>query len=299
MLIQSQVLPQAVRWRLSFLILCFAFFPSFSLSQANPPLEWHALYPKIRDRLISKEEAQGKLMALELSIGEYISHRVTSEAPGPEGGASGKCRYDYRVGFDSTAGVRYRPPRPCLWQESGASSRLARGQEDRLCFPLKGYTFHSIGGKKGNGYQIQGYDFFDGNQHKGHPGHDIFIQDRNQDGVDDRTGNPVDVLSAHSGIVVSVNDEWEPSSPVRGGNYVWIYHPIKGRYFYYAHLREIAVSVGQVVSRGDRLGMVGRSGLNAYPKRSPTHLHFSVHHSIDGIPRPIDPYFDWVRAEKR
>jgi hypothetical protein len=28
-----------------------------------------------------------------------------SEAPHPQGGASGKCRYDYRVGF---------PPRPCL-----------------------------------------------------------------------------------------------------------------------------------------------------------------------------------------
>jgi peptidoglycan LD-endopeptidase LytH len=249
--IQSQHLAQPLRRVIPFLILCFTFFPSFSLGQANPSFEWHILYPKIRDRLISKEEAQGKLKALELAIREHTSQRLTSE------------------------------------------------QEDRLCFPLKGYTFQSIGGKKGNGYQVQGYDFFDGNQHKGHPGHDIFIQDRNQDGVDDRTGNPVEVLSAYPGIVVSVNDGWEPSSPVRGGNYVWIYHPIQGRYFYYAHLREIAVSVGQVVSRGDRLGMVGRSGLNAYPKRSPTHLHFSVHHSIDGYPRPIDPYFDLVRAEIR
>ena len=247
--IQSQLLPQRARWRVPFLILCFTFLPSFSLGQGNPPFEWYTLYPRIRDRLISKEEAQCKLKALELSIRESTSQRLPIK------------------------------------------------QEDRLCFPLKGYTFKSIGGKKGNGYRVQGYDFFDGNQHKGHPGHDIFIQDRNQDGVDDRTGNPVEVLSAHSGIVVSVNDEWEPSSPVRGGNYVWVYHPIKGRYFYYAHLREIAVSVGQVVSRGDRLGTVGRTGLNAYPKRSPSHLHFSVHHSVDGYPRPIDPYFDLVRAQ--
>jgi len=284
--IQSQRLAQPVRWMMFFVILCFTFFPSFSLSQGDPSFEWHTLYPKIRDRLISKEEAQGKLKALELAIREYASRRLTSEAPRPEGGASGKCRYDYRVGF---------PPR----LQSGASSRLARGQEDRLCFPLKGYTFHSIGGTKGNGYQVQGYDFFDGNQHKGHPGHDLFIQDRNQDEVDDRTGNFVDVLSVCSGVVVSVNGDWEPSSPVRGGNYVWVYHPIKSRYFYYAHLREITVSVGQVVSRGDRLGTVGRSGLNAYPKRSPTHLHFSVHQSIDGTPRPMDPYFDLVRAEVR
>jgi murein DD-endopeptidase MepM/ murein hydrolase activator NlpD len=236
---------------MSFFILCFSFFPSFSLGQGDPSFDWHGLYPKIRDRLISKEEAQDKLKTLELAIRDYTSQRLTS------------------------------------------------GQEDRLCFPLKGYTFHSIGGTKGNGYQVQGYDFFDGSHHKGHPGHDIFIQDRDQDAVDDRTGNPVDVLSVCSGVVVSVNGDWEPSSSIRGGNYVWVYHPIKGRYFYYAHLREIAVSVGQVVSRGDRLGTVGRSGLNAYPKRSPTHLHFSVHHSIDGYPRPMDPYFDLVRAEVR
>ena len=128
---------------MSFLILCFTFFPSFSLGQGNPFFEWNILYPKIRDRLISKEEAQGKLKALELSIREYTSQPLTS------------------------------------------------GQENRLCFPLKGYTFHSIGGTKGSGYQVQGYDFFDGSQHKGHPGHDIFIQDRDQDGVDDRTGIPL------------------------------------------------------------------------------------------------------------
>jgi murein DD-endopeptidase MepM/ murein hydrolase activator NlpD len=251
MTIQSQVLPQPVRWMVTFLILSFTFFPSLSPAQGNSSLEWNTLYPKIRDRLISKEEAQGKLKTLEWSIREYTSQHLLS------------------------------------------------GQEDRLCFPLKGYTFHSIGGTKGSGYQGQGYDFFDGNQHKGHPGHDIFIQDRDQDGVDDRTGHPVQVLSVYSGVVVSVNGDWEPSSPVRGGNYVWVYHPIKGRYFYYAHLKEIAVSVGQVVSRGDRLGTVGRTGLNAYLKRSPTHLHFSVHQSIDRYPRPMDPYFDLVRAEVR
>ena len=244
--IQSQLLAQSAQRMISFLVLCFIFFPSFSLGQGNPSLDWNTLYPKIRDRLISKEEAQERLKTLELAIREYTSQR------------------------------------------------LVNGQEDRLCFPLKGYTFHSIGGTKGSGYQVQGYDFFDGSQHKGHPGHDIFIQDRDQDGVDDRTGHPVEVLSVHSGVVVSVNGDWESSSPVRGGNYVWVYHPIKGRYFYYAHLREIAVSVGQVVSRGDRLGTVGRTGLNAYPKRSPTHLHFSVHQSIDGTPRPMDPYFDLV-----
>jgi murein DD-endopeptidase MepM/ murein hydrolase activator NlpD len=168
--------------------------------------------------------------------------------------------------------------------------------DDRLAFPLKGYGPRAIGGKEGNGYQIQGYDFFDGNQHKGHPGHDIFILDKNQDGLDDVTGRLVEVISVSSGMVVSVNLNWEPSSPIRGGNYIWIYEPIKSRYYYYAHLNEIFVNVGQIVSKGDRLGTVGRTGVKAYPKSSPTHLHFVVHQSAGGYPRPINPYLELIRA---
>jgi len=168
--------------------------------------------------------------------------------------------------------------------------------DERLCFPLKGYSFHFIGGKGGNGYQPQGYDFFDGNDHKGHPGHDIFIRDKNQDGLDDVTGEPVKVLSASPGIVVSINLDWKPSSPLRGGNYIWIFEPIKSRYYYYAHLNEVFVKVGQIVSKGDRLGTVGRTGVNAYPKKSPTHLHFVVHESINGYPKPINPYTELIQT---
>ena len=149
--------------------------------------------------------------------------------------------------------------------------------------------------RKGSGYQAQGYDFFDGNRHKGHPGHDIFIRDRDQDGKDDSTGKSVNVISASSGIIVSVNSNWEPSSPIRGGNYIWIYEPIRGRYYYYAHLEEIFVTIGRIVSRGEWIGTVGRTGKNAYPKRSPTHLHFTVHRSTEGCPMPVDPYRELVK----
>ena len=118
----------------------------------------------------------------------------------------------------------------------------------------------------------------------------------NQDGLDDVTGRPVDVISASTGMVVSVNLNWEPSSPIRGGNYIWIYDPIKSRYYYYAHLNEIFVSVGQIVSKGNRLGTVGRTGVKAYPKRSPTHLHFQVLQSVDGYPKPINPYMDLTKG---
>jgi len=171
-----------------------------------------------------------------------------------------------------------------------------RELDNRLYFPLKGYSIHSIGGKGGSGYQAKGYDFFDGNDHKGHPGHDIFIRDKNQDGLDDGTGNPVEVVSASPGMVVSVNSNWQPSSPLRGGNYIWIYDPTKKRYCYYAHLNEIFVKVGQIVSTGDRLGALGRTGVRAYPKKSPTHLHFVVHESINGYPKPVNPYAELLQT---
>ena len=172
----------------------------------------------------------------------------------------------------------------------------SRTSEDRLGFPFRGYDPSAIGGKGGSGYQIQGYEFFDGNQHKGHPGHDIFIQDKNQDGLDDGTGKPVEVVSISSGIVVSVNLNWESSSPIRGGNCIWVFDPIKSGYYYYAHLNEIFAKVGDIVSREDSLGTVGRTGVKAYPKRSPTHLHFVVHQSKEGHPKPINPYLELIKA---
>ena len=224
------------------------FYSSSILSQIDPASEWNLLYPKIRDRLISKQEAQEKLKMLEASLKLFCSGTTNLE------------------------------------------------QNDRLCFPLKGYGPSAIGGKEGNGYQSLGYDFFDGNQHRGHPGHDIFIRDKNQDGLDDRTGRPVEVVAVAPGIVVSINLNWEPSSSIRGGNYIWIFEPARSRYYYYAHLNEIFINVGQVVSKGESLGTVGRTGLNAYPKRSPTHLHFAVHQSKDGYPKPINPFKELVKS---
>lgn len=165
-----------------------------------------------------------------------------------------------------------------------------------LVFPLRGYDDHAIGGKEGNGYRPEGYDFFDGSRHKGHPGHDLFIRDRNQDTLEDETGTPVEVIAASSGVVVSAFQDWVPSSTIRGGNYVWIFEPVEGRYYYYAHLRDVSVKVGQLVSKGDPLGTVGRTGVNAYRKRSPTHLHFTVHQSVDGYPKPINPYLELRRG---
>lgn len=143
-------------------------------------------------------------------------------------------------------------------------------------FPLAGYDTHAIGGGKRHGYIARGYDFFRGNRHGGHPAYDIFIRDRNQDGLDDRGGSPVKVLSVTGGVVVALEGEWEPGSRLKGGRYIWVYDPANDLLVYYAHNAELFVKLGEIVRPGDVLAVVGRSGFNAAKRRSPTHLHLSM-----------------------
>ncbi len=84
---------------------------------------------------------------------------------------------------------------------------------DKWVFPLKGYTIDiSIGNSKDEGYIPGRYDFFDGNEHKGHAALDIFITDSNQDCIDDRTKKPVDILSLTSGVVLATETNWDTAS---------------------------------------------------------------------------------------
>ncbi|MDX5346012.1 MAG: M23 family metallopeptidase [Hymenobacteraceae bacterium] len=170
-----------------------------------------------------------------------------------------------------------------------------RNSTDKLSsevyFPLSGYTAKAIGGENGNGYKPNGYSFFDGNKHKGHPAHDIFIYDKDQNTLDDVTGNEVSVLSVHAGVVVALSKEWQPDSNLRGGNYIWVYDPVKNLLIYYAHNKSVLVSVGEIVKAGEAIATVGRTGLNAYKKRSPTHLHImALHVTPDFKLTPTDLY---------
>ncbi len=141
-------------------------------------------------------------------------------------------------------------------------------------FPLQGYSAKSAGGVNGSGYMAIGYDCFDGNRHGGHPAHDLFINDRNQDCLDNKTHKPVDVISVSNGIVVATEAVWDSNSVQRGGKYIWVYSPGKNSFFYYAHNSALFVQPGTIVKAGERIAQVGRTGMNAYKKRSPTHLHF-------------------------
>jgi len=148
-----------------------------------------------------------------------------------------------------------------------------------LFFPLKGYTIKDVGGKNGEGYQPEGYRFLDGNKHRGHPAQDIFIRDRDQDGLEDLTASPVEVLALADGVVLAAFAEWDPEGPfreIRGGNYVWIYHPALKLLSYSAHLQEVFVVPTDRVQGGRPMATLGRSGTKASLPRSPTHLHFML-----------------------
>lgn len=161
---------------------------------------------------------------------------------------------------------------------------------DTWVFPLQGYNSHAIGGTNGNGYSDKGYNYLDGNKHAAHPAQDIFINDKNQDGLDDRTHKPVNVLATNDGIVIACTNTWKPASNLRGGKYIWIYHYSQNGLTYYAHNRAIFVKPGDMVKHGQKIAEVGRTGFNAYKKRSPTHLHFSAYQLIDGMPVPFNCY---------
>lgn len=163
-------------------------------------------------------------------------------------------------------------------------------------FPLAGYSANAIDKGKNHGFVPGGYDFFSGNRHGGHPAYDIFIRDRNRDSRDDSSGKPVRVLSMTGGIVVALEDRWQKGSKLRGGKYLWVYDPANDLLVYYAHNEQLFVTTGTIVKPGDLLATVGRSGLNAAKRRSPTHLHFSVLRLINGSPVPEQAYDQLQRA---
>jgi peptidoglycan LD-endopeptidase LytH len=166
-------------------------------------------------------------------------------------------------------------------------------------FPVKGYGLNSIGGQNGNGYKpnivygvslIKGYDFFDGNLHGGHPAHDIFIRDKNRDTLDDHTGQQVELLTMTDSLVLSIEQGWTPTSKLRGGNIVWLYNPAMNMIFYYAHMDKIFVKPGDFLKAGTPIGSIGRTGLLAYQKKSPTHVHLMVLKYEDNTLKPYDYY---------
>jgi murein DD-endopeptidase MepM/ murein hydrolase activator NlpD len=169
--------------------------------------------------------------------------------------------------------------------------------QDEWVFPLDEYGPKAIGGRKGSGFRSKGHDYFDGNNHRSHPAHDIFIHDKDRDCLDDRTGKPVMVRSMTNGIVVAEETGWDTTSHLKGGNYIWIYNPSVSGLAYYSHNAAILVAVGDIVRPGDFIATVGRTGINAFKERSPTHLHFSYLEVYDGNVVARNLYRDLVKKQ--
>jgi murein DD-endopeptidase MepM/ murein hydrolase activator NlpD len=98
-------------------------------------------------------------------------------------------------------------------------------------------------------------------------------------------GGVSNVLAAASGVVTALRDS-EPdrnTSCSGSANFVHVRHP-DGLTAVYAHLKKgsVAVSVGQQVSAGALLGVVGSSGCSTAP-----HLHFELR---DAANRVVDPF---------
>lgn len=163
-------------------------------------------------------------------------------------------------------------------------------------FPVAGYSAAAIEKSRNHGFVPNGYDFFSGNRHGGHPAYDIFIRDRNQDRRDDRTRKAVQIVSMTGGVVVALENQWSQGSRLRGGKYIWIYDPANNLLLYYAHNDELFVEPGTIVKPGDLLATMGRSGRNAAKRRSPTHLHFSALRLNGGQLRPVPFYHELQRA---
>ncbi|MBK8551563.1 MAG: M23 family metallopeptidase [Ignavibacteria bacterium] len=187
-----------------------------------------------------------------------------------------------------------------LWdfmEANTKSGKVLKYSVEDWVFPVKGYSPGAIGGRNGSGYIVSGFDFFDKNS-GGHPAHDIFIADGNQDCIDDITNETVEILSMSGGIVIETRKDWTTDRmDIKGGNIVYVYDNYTNGLFYYAHLKEVTVSVGDFVKPGTSLGTLGRTGKNAYPSRSPTHLHIMYVRSFDGDLRPENIYSDLLKAK--
>lgn len=162
-------------------------------------------------------------------------------------------------------------------------------------FPLAGYIAISYR-KNGNDYNDSKYDYFQGGEYHGHPAHDIFILDRDSNGIEDVTGKKVTAEAVISGVIISTQTNWKPGNSLRSGNYVKIFDPSSRGIFYYSHLDSIFVSVGQFVKAGEDIAFVGRTGRKAV--RGRTHLHIAYYKINDGYPEPEDIIEDLYRAEK-
>ena len=104
------------------------------------------------------------------------------------------------------------------------------------------------------------------------------------DALDIYVGYGSSIYAANNGVVVKAVGGCSPGyTRCNGGrgNYIIVNHNAGGYYTIYMHLREINVSVGQTVARGQKIATMGNTGYvvptpSSYNPYGGTHLHFGV-----------------------
>lgn len=91
-------------------------------------------------------------------------------------------------------------------------------------------------------------------------------------------GQPV--LAAAGGQVLKISYGYNQGA----GNYIRIIHP-NGLITHYGHLQKVFVTLGQNVSQGEIIGLIGYSGRTIPAGPSGCHLHFAVYSSEGNPPR--------------
>ena len=165
-------------------------------------------------------------------------------------------------------------------------------------FPIAWHGNNDIGGTNGNGYKPHGFQYFAGILTKGHSAHDIFIHDRNYDILDDRYQQLVPVLAVEPGVIISTQNQWDPQSGLKAGLYINVFHPHNNQVSYYSHLSQVSMKPGDCVDKGQPIGSVGRTGLNANSRRSPSHLHFGRLQFNGSTYLAVDPYQQLLKSQK-
>lgn len=104
------------------------------------------------------------------------------------------------------------------------------------------------------------------------------------DALDIYVGYGSNLYAANNGVVYRVGTGCYAGNlgcNGRQGNFVLINHNAGGYYTIYMHLKDVYVSEGQTVARGQKIGTMGNTGNvypvpNSYNPYGGTHLHFSV-----------------------
>jgi hypothetical protein len=163
-------------------------------------------------------------------------------------------------------------------------------------FPMSGFTVTSYR-ENGNDFRTDYFDYFEGAEFYGHPAHDIFILDKDSNGIEDSTGKHVYAVAMVSGAIITSFGRWKIGDIGRAGNYINLFDPEGQGIFYYSHLDSVFVKSGDIVNAGDIIGLVGRTGRKAIFGK--THIHIGYYKIDDGYPEPVDIINDLYNAEKR